>query len=540
MVRVNCPGSVNGYVIKIRFKQWGKLWSEGSIRLHLRDQADRIEQRDYNIGKVLQSLVMLSPARSFLSAKRYSFKKRIARRAKPAKKVPTAFLVECFNPGANCINLSLTIRSNNPSRKIPFQELLAAKPGPSRFRVSYDSINAVVALSESFQIELIPNDVPDGTTLYFGAMDFVHERTPPSEKESSRQNISELKPQKVKCVVWDLDNTLWEGILIEDGPEKLRLKNGIRRIIEELDRRGILLSIASKNNHHEAMQMLKSWNLEEYFLLPQIAWNPKSEGVAAIATGLNIGVDAILFIDDSEFEREQVHAVLPTVQMLDARDYQSLLDLPELSAPLTEESSNRRKMYRMEHERQKTAEGFGQDYLAFLRYCAIRVALRPMDQENLERVHELTQRTNQMNFSGNRYDRKRLAEILKAPHLETYVIKCDDRFGSYGVVGFAIVDTREPRLTDLMFSCRVQSKRVEHAFLSHIIRKYTSDLRPNFHANYRKTPRNAPSGKAFEDIGFIERECVDGVSRLVVSRQKLALEDGIIKIVESEETARVK
>jgi FkbH-like protein len=398
-----------------------------------------------------------------------------------------------------------------------------------------------VALSESFQIELIPNEVLDGTTLYFGVMDFVHEKTPPSEKESLGQKKTQSKQQIVKCVVWDLDNTLWEGILVEDGPEKLRLKNGIREIIEELDQRGILLSIASKNNHSEAMQVLKSWNLEEYFLLPQINWNPKSEAVTAIAKGLNIGVDTLLFIDDSAFEREQVHAVLPTVQMLDAREYQSLLSLPALSVPVTEEGSNRRKMYKIEHERQKTAEGFGQDYLSFLRHCAIRVALRPMDQENLERVHELTQRTNQMNFSGNRYDRTQLTEILKTPHLETYVINCDDKFGSYGVVGFAIVDNREPRLTDLMFSCRVQSKRVEHACLSYIIRKCTSNARPNFHANYRKTPRNAPSGKVFADIGFFaERECVDGVSFLIISREKLNLDDGIIKILESEETIPVK
>jgi predicted enzyme involved in methoxymalonyl-ACP biosynthesis len=81
---------------------------------------------------------------------------------------------------------------------------------------------------------------------------------------------------------------------------------------------------------------------------------------------------------------------------------------------------------------------------------------------------------------------------------------------------------------------------VEHALLSHIIRKYTSDSRPDFHANYRKTPRNAPSGRVFEDIGFTERECRNGVSLLVVSGKKLDLDDGIIKIVESEETIPVK
>jgi FkbH-like protein len=155
-----------------------------------------------------------------------------------------------------------------------------------------------------------------------------------------------------------------------------------------------------------------------------------------------------------------------------------------------------------------------------------------MTSQNLERVHELTQRTNQMNFSGNRYDRLRLAEILQTPYLDTYVIKCEDKFGSYGVVGFALVDKREPRLTDLMFSCRIQSKQVEHAFLAHIIDKYTSSDQPNFFANYKKTPRNAPSGRVFEDMGFRESALVDGVSFLTVTRETLPSDDRVIQIVE--------
>jgi FkbH-like protein len=124
---------------------------------------------------------------------------------------------------------------------------------------------------------------------------------------------------------------------------------------------------------------------------------------------------------------------------------------------------------------------------------------------NLERVHELTQRTNQMNFSGNRYGRKLLEEIAATKHLDTYVIACRDRFGSYGIVGFSIVNAREPRMADLMFSCRIQAKRVEHAFLTFLLRKYVLATNSDFWANYRKSPRNAPSGKVFHDIGMDER-----------------------------------
>jgi FkbH-like protein len=247
-------------------------------------------------------------------------------------------------------------------------------------------------------------------------------------------------------------------------------------------------------------------------------------------------VDTLLFIDDSPFELEQVRSMRPEVKLLDAREYQSLLTRPELNVPVTEESSSRRKMYQMENQRQVIAEGFGDDYKAFLQHCDIRVTLRPMTLENLERVHELTQRTNQMNFSGNRYDRPELHKVLNSPNLDTYVIKCEDKFGTYGVVGFAIVDSRQPRLTDLMFSCRIQAKRVEHAVLSHLVAKYTNDANPEFYANYRKTSRNEPSGGVFEDMGFRETGNIDGVSQLVVTNSTVAPDDEVIRIIEASDS----
>ncbi len=531
MVRIDSPGSPNGYVLKIRFKQWGKLWTVGNVHLFTCEEARGIEGRDRWIGGTLQQLVLPAPAKAFLSSKRYSYKKRVTASRKPGEQRPTSFLVECYNPQQEEIRLSFTVRGNGANSKIPYQDLLVAKPGANRYRIAYEAIDAVVELQNSFQLELIPNDVPDGTTLYFGILDFVHEGALAREASDRSGEQPKTKP-KVKCVVWDLDNTLWQGTLVEDGSEKLLLKEGIREVVEELDRRGILQSVASKNNHEEAIEVLKNFKLEEYFLYPQISWNPKSQAVFNIAQKLNIGIDTLLFVDDSKFEREEIRTSLPAVRVFDALEYRQLLGLSDLKVSVTEDSANRRKMYKVENERQTLAEGFGQDYMAFLRHCQIRVTLRPMDQENMERVHELTQRTNQMNFSGNRYDRAKLSETLENRALDTYVIKCEDKFGSYGVVGFAIVDNREPRLTDLMFSCRIQSKRVEHAFLSYVVAKYTSEGKESFYADYRKTPRNAPSGQVFEDMGFTETGIVDGVSKLEVRSSSVAPPDGVLQIVE--------
>lgn len=523
MVRVDCPSALNQYLLKIRFKQWGKLWTPGNVRLRSIQEAEKIERRDYRVGTILYHLPVPVRFRKAVIGKRYSMKKRFALRSKRTENAPTSFLLECFNPLNGTIPLSFTIRSFDKDQRIPFQKLIDLKPGFQTVQIPFEEISKMVDVDSPFNIELIPNEIGKEITLYFGLMEFVEEAGP-----------SATESKKIKCVVWDLDNTLWDGILVEDGLEKIRLKPKVVTIIKELDRRGILQSIASKNNPEDAMRALVRFEIAEFFLCPQISWGPKGDALSAIAAQLNIGADSLLFVDDSQFELQQVKATCAGIRVLDARDYTSILEMREFQVPVTEESVNRRKMYQVERDRQDLARGFKNDYKAFLRHCEIQLRIGPLTEENRERVHELTQRTNQMNFSGNRYDREVLKQILQTPHLDTYVLSCEDRFGSYGIVGFGIVDQREPRLTDLMFSCRVQSKRVEHAFLGFILRKYIAMTGADFQADYRKTPRNLPSGQVFSDVGMQEVGVQNGVTALVFAKDKEIPDDGIIQMIVEE------
>ena len=542
MVRIELPSAVNSYLLKIRFKRWGKLWTPATTRMHSAAQAEQIERRDYRIGNMLYQLPVPSKLRFVATGKRYSFKKRVASRPTSSHAQPGSFLLECYNPHAYEIRLSLTMRSIDEHSRIPFQTLIRLTPGFHRVRVQERDISRVLDLRVPFNIEIIPNDIEDGTSLYFGLMEFVREvevakaaEKTDGQTKNETNTKNEDKAKKIKCVVWDLDNTLWDGILVEDGAHKLKLKPEVADIIRALDARGILHSIASKNNHDEATQVLKQFHLDEYFLCPQISWMPKSESIRAIARQLNIGMDSLLFIDDSPFELEQVKAVCPEVRVLNALHYRTLPEMKECQVPVTAESQQRRKMYQVEAERQDMAQEFGNDYMAFLRHCQIQLSIRPMTEENIDRVHELTQRTNQMNFSGSRYDRDVLRTILQTPYLDTYVLSCEDRFGSYGVVGFSLVDSREPRMTDLMFSCRIQAKRVEHAFLAHILKTYIAQSGKDFYANYRKTPKNAPSGKVFADLGMQELDVCDGVTSLMFAKNQDVPDDGVIQIVVQED-----
>jgi len=532
MVRIDSPAAANAYLLKIRFKRWGKLWTPGNVRLLAADRAERLEKRDRRIGSVLQRLPLPTLVKIEATTKRYGFKKRMASRTSKQQELPSSFLLECYNPEAHNVRLSLTMRATDQRSKTPFQKLINLTPGFHRVRVPLEEIAAWIDVRQPFGIDLIPNDDADDTTLYFGLMDFVSEvaesKKPGNEETNSKPDKGE---KKIKCVVWDLDNTLWDGVLVEDGAEKLALKPGIAAVVQELDQRGILLSIASKNNLEDVLQALKKFNLEEYFLCPQVSWRPKSQGIAAIAQQLNIGIDAMLFIDDSQFELGEVKAACPELKVLDALDYLTLPQRGDCQVPVTAESRERRKLYQVEANRQTVAQSFSDDYMAFLRHCEIRLTVRPMTEDNLERVHELTQRTNQMNFSGNRYDREVLRNLLSVPYIDTFVLSCEDRFGSYGVIGFSILDRREPRMTDLMFSCRIQSKRVEHAFLTGAIRRYIAETGKDFFANYRKTPRNAPSGQVFSDLGMEEIGASEGVLSLRFPKDREVPDDGVIDVV---------
>ena len=523
MVRVETPSAGNDYLLKIRFKRWAKLRTPGNVRLYSPEKAQKLEQRDYFIGSVLYQLLLPSSIKKAATAKRYAFKNGLAARESHEEELPTGFLIECYNPDPRKVQLTLTMRPGNERSKMPFQKLIELPQGFQRIRVPLDEITALLDVHAPFDIELTPKDDEQETTLYFGLIEFVKEAAQPAEIA-----------KKIKCVIWDLDNTLWDGVLVEDGTEQLRLKPGIPEIIQTLDSRGILLSIASKNNPEDAMRVLKKFQLDEYFLCPQISWGPKSDAINAIARQLNIGLNSFLFVDDSKFELELVKSACPQVRVLDALEYRTVPDMKECQVPITAESKNRRKLYQVDSERQKIAQTFGKDYMAFLKDCQIELTIRPMQEENLERVHELTQRTNQMNFSGNRYDRDVLRKILSTPHLDTFVLSCKDRFGSYGVIGFSIVDSREPRMTDLMFSCRIQSKRVEHAFLAHIIPAYVADTGRDFRADYRKNQHNEPSGRVFADLGMEEIAVKDGVSSLVFPKDRKVPNDGVIRVVAQE------
>src|ERR1700753_494870 len=203
------------------------------------------------------------------------------------------------------------------------------------------------------------------------------------------------KCQSIKCVIWDLDNTIWDGVLLED--EQVVLRSGIREILQTLDRRGILLSIASKNNHELAMKKLTEFGLHEYFLYPQINWNAKASSVQAIAKSINIGLETLAFVDDQLFELEEVHFSVPAVLCINAEQSAQMLDMPEMMPRfITDDAQKRRQMYQSDIFRNQSEQEFIGTNEEFLATLQMVFSIAPAQEEDLRRAEELTVRTHQL------------------------------------------------------------------------------------------------------------------------------------------------
>lgn len=323
----------------------------------------------------------------------------------------------------------------------------------------------------------------------------------------------------VKCVVWDLDNTVWDGVLLEDG--EVLPRPGVREAIEELDRRGILNSVASRNDHDHAMRRLTELGLAEYFLHPQINWNAKSASIRAVVDALNIGLDTIAFIDDEPYERAEVAFSLPQVRCLDAAETATMLDRPEFTPRfVTADSARRREMYRADEVRNRVEQEFSGPREDFLAGLDMRFRIAPAGETDLARAAELTVRTNQLNTTGRTYSYEELAAFrTSADHL-LLTARLDDRFGPYGNIGLALVEKAAEHWTIklLLMSCRVMSRGVGTIMVNHV-KRMARDAGVRLRAEFVPTDRNRMMLVSLKFNQFTERE---RVGDLVVYESDLA------------------
>lgn len=332
------------------------------------------------------------------------------------------------------------------------------------------------------------------------------------------------KQKETKCIVWDLDETIWDGILPE--MDAVKLKPGIKEIILTLDGRGILHSIASRNDYDDAMSKLKEFGLDEYFLYPEINWNAKSVSIANIRKNLNIQPEAIMFVDDNPLERDEVQSEHPEVLCVDASQYDSLPSHPCLNPRFITPDSKRRRLMYLEDIKRKTDEseyqGPKREFIASLN---IRFIISQAKEEDLQRAEELTVRTNQLNATGRIYSYDDLKKFISSDKHRLLICEMKDKYGEYGKIGLALIEITEDcyHLRLFLMSCRVMSHGVGSVLLSYIM-KEAQKAGKKLKADFKNTGRNRMTYITFMFANFKKAQS-DDADNLILENDLSMVQD---------------
>lgn len=383
--------------------------------------------------------------------------------------------------------------------------------------------------SDSEQVARLYLDNDGVGTLTFMYLDFV--------KIVSDSGRDMLKPaKKVKCVAWDLDNTVWKGVIGDTAGGNVKPNADIIDLMGKLDQMGVLQTIVSKNTYDVAWKKIEQLGISDYFLYPAINWGRKSQNLVAIAKELNINIDTFALIDDSIFEREEVSHALPQVRVYDVSEVNGLLKRPEFDIPITEESSKRRLSYQTESKRKSIQASYGEDYDQFLRDCQMELTVfRPQNDAEKKRCLELLQRSNQYNVSKVRRTEEEYNDLYDNSNYQIYAMQVSDKYGNYGIVGFVSVlkSDKEYELTDFVMSCRVAQKKVERAFFNWLVGTFADD--ESLSIDVCKTDRNSPLREELRKMPFDVVKDIDAtISFRYKCTQQPFADDNIIKVVEKE------
>lgn len=526
------PGSL-GYGIDVRFGRWAKLETEFHAAVAppwMARAIDRVSRfAAWCARRVSPLLFFAQPIRRAtwaLDHARNILLRQVSRWSKPAFNV---FAVEAYS--LETCPVPLIVQCTTPAKGAFYRRSLILQPGRNRFELPFREFG--IESTRGVRVSVFPeNDL--NARVVFTWLDFVELASLPENAISAGRGSESRPADTVKCIAWDLDNTLWDGVLVEDGQERLRLRADVIEVIRTLDRRGIIHTVVSKNTHEQAWAALEALGVQEYFVFPAINWGRKSDNLVQVAKRINIGLDTIAFVDDSPFEREEVRSSLPMVRVFSERDAVTLPAQPCLAVPETEMSSQRRLSYRAEMLREEFKVQSAGDDVAYLRACEIRAAFfHPTTPEQVNRCHELVQRSNQLNLCTRRYSAQEFEALLKRKDVESFAMRCVDRFGDYGLVGFVSVQLGEaPMLMDLVLSCRVAKRRVEHALMKWLGQRYLARGETALRATLVHTARNAVLAEVFNELPFEVGRETPSQTDYVLPLERAAGIDDIVTVVD--------
>jgi methoxymalonate biosynthesis protein len=314
----------------------------------------------------------------------------------------------------------------------------------------------------------------------------------------------------VKCVVWDIDNTLLDGVFLESGGQPPPADPVLLGVLRELASRGILQAVASRNPPAAADYVQRLAGLD--FAAAECSWNAKPAAIGRIAAELGVPSGAMAFVDDDMVERAEVAAALPGVLVLTPEDAAEAPGWPQFSPPVvTAEARRRGQLYADRRRRQAAAREFGGSRAEFLRQVGTRVTIAPAAVADVPRLHELSVRTHQLNSAGQPVTEAGLAGLLATPGQHVTTVRLADKFGDDGLVGAAIMTgipagtARESTAASVplvMMSCRALGRGALDALLAWLCRSAAAAGAAELMVPCRVTDRNVPFRLALAAAGF--------------------------------------
>lgn len=466
--------------VRLKFRKWAKIEArinKGTIGI---SDLKRMDSRDCTLAKVFK---IVSTIGGYSYSRRFDgIRRKKYASVKSDSRFVCDFLWQCNYYGENAFTLLFEITDRD--NKVIFKTGFETHSGYNQELLKLD-----FPLPEGGLVRIYPeNNFSPEIEIY--AADFV----------KLRDTFPNSPAKKIKCVAWDLDNTIWAGILAESNPSQLVIRPKVLETIKELDRRGIIQIVVSKNDRDAVEPVLKRLGIKDYFVYVFANWNPKSENIYYASRMLNIGIDTFALIDDSIFERTEVSDSLPSVRVYDENQLLELFSLPEFDVPITEESSMRRQSYQQEAVRKQIRDTLGGQNTEFIRNCGIVATLEPLSTpEQRKRSLELLLRTNQLNLSAHRYGDEEFSSLLEEPGTYSLVMNVRDRFGDYGQVAFIHFKVESDLvITEYAMSCRVAAKLIENALFSYLMHRFCKDII----ARGVRTERNVTLVDAFTKTGF--------------------------------------
>ena len=324
-----------------------------------------------------------------------------------------------------------------------------------------------------------------------------------------------------KCIVLDLDNTLWGGIVGEDGFDGIELghsANGkafvdFQKELLSMWNQGIILAINSKNNLDDAMKVIKEHpNMilkEKNFASVKINWNDKAQNLKQISDEINIGLNSIVFFDDDKLNRERIKQEFPEVLTIELPDDPSqflpiLKDLNDFNVlQRTKEDVERGQMYAQQRERNEFEKSVS-NLDDFLDQLDIQVKMKKSNEFLIPRISQLTLKTNQFNLTTKRYQEE---EIRNFTNNGDFIVGCAqviDKFGDNGITGVYIINKQDKlwHIDTFLLSCRIMGRGVEDGILSQILINAKKNGVEEIHANFIPTQKNKPAENFLSDSGF--------------------------------------